>query len=539
MLLTALPYVIGWLRPAPGWHFSGFVFALDDGNSYIGKMALGARGDWLFHLFYTTEPHHGILAFWFHFVLGKLAVLVNPPADTVALHERLVAWYHGARLACGFLLLMVSYRFCAEFLAARWQRRLAFVMIALGGGLGWLAAIAGARRLPLDFYSPEAFTFLSLYGLPHLSAARACLLLGLLAYLPVSAPAAGYSRSLQPVRAGQAAALRRGALGGVAWLFLGFIQPLYLIVGYAILGAHQAALWLGRRPNASGAVCAGMMIGMSAPMVLYTALAFRGDPILGQWQRQNLILSPPPADYALAWGLWIVPAIVTAAHLVRPGRVAASGRSGRRWLLLAWVLVAFALIYAPYNLQRRFAEGVQVPLVCLAVLGFAAGLRPHPALRRLAPAATVALAIPSTAVLVLGGVVVARQPSQPVFMPADTIAVFRWLGEHAEPDSAVLAPLPTSNALPAYAPVRVYAGHGPETAFYDRKAAEVQAFFDGAATDGLRQRLLASAGIDYVVFEAPPGPGPFDPSRAPYLQVAYQAGGAGVYRVIETELAAR
>jgi hypothetical protein len=538
MAVTCVPYAVAGLRPEAGWHFSGFLIALDDGNSYIGKMALGARGDWLFHLFYTTEPHAGLLAFWFHLLLGKLAVLIDRPGDPIALHDRLVNWYHGARLVCGIGLMVVSYRFCAEFLRLRWQRRLAFVLVALGGGLGWLLAAVSFPRLPLEFYSPEAFTFLDLYTLPHLAAARACLLLGLLAYLPASTARRGSPLSPGRWSSGLWPAARRGLAGGLMWLLLGFIQPLYLIVAYGVLAAHQAALWWLRRASPAAAITSGVMVGLSSPMAIYTALAFRGDAILAQWQRQNLILSPPPFDYLAAWGVWLVPAAIAVIQIIRRGRCAAGPRHLGRWLLLAWLGVAALLVYAPYNLQRRFAEGVHVPLVCLGVLGLTTGIRRR-ARRRWLAGVMMALSLPSTAMLILGGLTVAQRLAEPVFVPADKIAILRWLGTQAEPGSAVLASHQTGNELPAYAPVRAYLGHGPETAFHDRKAAEVDAFFGDQGNDGIRQALLAAAGIRYIVFDAPGGPARFDPAGAAYLELAYQAGPYMVYAVTLPEASAR
>jgi len=44
MMLTTAPYIIGVLRSNDKWRFSGFVFGVEDGNSYLAKMQLGAHG---------------------------------------------------------------------------------------------------------------------------------------------------------------------------------------------------------------------------------------------------------------------------------------------------------------------------------------------------------------------------------------------------------------------------------------------------------------------------------------------------------------
>src|SRR5690606_39956921 len=92
---------------------------------------------------------------------------------------------HGARLVFGLALVLVTYRFVAMFLRRPATRRLALVLITLGGGLGWVVSLLGAGNLfgslPVDFIVPEGYTFLILFGLPHLALARAALLLGFLA----------------------------------------------------------------------------------------------------------------------------------------------------------------------------------------------------------------------------------------------------------------------------------------------------------------------------------------------------------------------
>jgi hypothetical protein len=326
---------------------------------------------------------------------------------------------------------------------------------------------------------------------------------------------------------------------GLFFLLLGFVQPLYLLVAYAVLATHVAALFLLQQPVRQAILAAAISTAISSPLVIYTAYMFRADPILAQWQRQNIILSPPPLDYLFAWGIWLAPALIVAAHYLAR-RSATSPAGIRRWFLLAWLAIVPVLIYLPYNLQRRFAEGAQLPLVCLAVIGLtsALSLRLRRRRRRQAAALVIALSLPTSAFLLIGGALVAAQPDQPVFVPDDQVEVMRWLGAQAQRGDTVLASFQTGNALPAYAPVVSYLGHGPETAFADRKVKEVEAFFVAEADDDFRRTLLQVNRIRFVVFDQTPRPGLFDPASADYLAPAYQAGERSVYSVMLTGTAA-
>jgi hypothetical protein len=93
------------------------------------------------------------------------------------MHEQLVALFHLARIAAGIAMFLAVYRFLAAFFESIALRRWGLIAAAFGGGFGWILLAKGAY--PLEFTSPEAFGFLSLFGLPHLAAARALLLLSL------------------------------------------------------------------------------------------------------------------------------------------------------------------------------------------------------------------------------------------------------------------------------------------------------------------------------------------------------------------------
>ena len=57
ILFASLPTLYAWRLADDDHVFTGFVYNTYDGNSYIAKMRLGARGEWLFHLPYTSEEH--------------------------------------------------------------------------------------------------------------------------------------------------------------------------------------------------------------------------------------------------------------------------------------------------------------------------------------------------------------------------------------------------------------------------------------------------------------------------------------------------
>lgn len=515
MLATTIPYLLGYAFEGDEWQFTGFVFGVEDGNSYTAKMLRGAHGDWLFRTPYTAQRQQGVLAFLPYLLLGKLTA---PPGQ----HEQLVALFHLFRIGAGMLSILASYDFLTLFIENMRWRVWGVVLCALGGGLGWLLILLGKASwfgsLPLEMYSPETFGFLSLYGLPHLALARALLLWGLRAYL-------------QPGLSVWAD--RPGLFSGALWLLMGLMQPLAVAVAWAIIGAHCGVLfirclWRFRRKEAVDWVGwrawlrrAARIVGISAPILIYTVWAFNDDPILHQWTAQNLILSPHPLHYLIAYGLLIPFGILGVVHLLRERREVS-------WLLLAWSLALPFLVYAPYPLQRRLAEGYWIALVALAMVSYDRIERENLRVFRW----VLGLAFPSALLLLFGGVNAVRNPGAPIFHPQAEVEAFVFFDEYADSDAVVLASYETGNTLPAWAPVFVLIGHGPESVGLAELTPRVERFYRADTPSEERLGLIAEFGIDYVFW----GPherelGDWDPRQEEFLESVFSNGMITVFAV--------
>jgi hypothetical protein len=505
LLLTSLPVLYAWHLADADHVFTGFVYNNEDCNSYIGKMQLGAQGEWLFHLFYTAEEHEPAMAVPVHILLGKLAAATGLP---------LVLTYHLARVALGFVLLLTVYAFVARFTSDVTVRRLAWALTAAGSGLGWLLTLVGLANwlgaLPLDFWVPEAYVFLVLYHLPHLALAESLLLWSLLWALD----------SFEQRKVGPA------IKSGLAAMGMALVVPFYVGVLAAVLGAFLVAVSLKQRripwQMAGQAALVGALV---APVIVYNAWVFTTNPVFRQWAAQNTILSPHPVHYLLGYLLLIIPAI--------PGAIQALRERDTRWLLpLAWLLVVPVLVYIPFNLQRRMIAGAQVPLALLAARGLVSWAQGRTRTWRLDLVAWVALVSLSNVLLLSGSLLEVTHLAPPIFRPAAEIAAIDWLAGQAQPDDVVLSSYEAGNFIPTRAEVRVLLGHGPETLYYEEKREDVRRFFDPATEDGWRQDLMTRYGIDYIFW----GPveralGAWEPASAPYLIPVYDQQGYAIYRV--------
>ncbi len=290
VLITLIPYLVGYSSQGEEWRFTGFVIGVEDGNSYIAKMLAGAAGDWLFKSPYSSQNQQGVVAFLPYILLGKLA---SGPGQ----HEQLIALFQLFRILGVFLVVLASYDFITIFIRNKNLRMWALAIIILGGGSGWVLVLLQQKNflgsVPLEFISPESFGFLGILGFPHLAVARALLLWGMGSYLKKT----------------------KGYLAGLFWLVLGLFQPMVVVIAWAVISFHGMITIFDLAISKKLSVKDNLFevkdaikkplqsIFLSSPIVLYTGIAFLSDPYLIGWASQNLLPSPHIGHYIIAYGL--------------------------------------------------------------------------------------------------------------------------------------------------------------------------------------------------------------------------------------------
>jgi hypothetical protein len=514
---TSLPYLLAWSRETPERTFSGCILLVEDCYSYLAKMRQGADGAWLFHISYTPEEHPGTLLYPFYLLLGKAASSL--PGDDLT--TKLLVVYHLARVVFGLGLLLATYRFLATLTRRVLIRRLAWIIVALGGGLGWLLTALGQVRwlghVPLDLYFPEGFAFIALFGFPHVAAAQSLLLGGVSCLL----------RAWHPAATASLTSFKWAALTGLVWLLMGLIVPFYVPVAWAVAGAAWVTLALRQPPTLAihwrGALLTGVAALISAPVLGYNVWVFTSHPVYGAWAAQNQILSPHPLHHLAAYGIPLVLAAFAAKR--------AWHSEGWAWLALSWVAAVPLLIYLPVSLQLRLMTGAQVPLSLLAAWGALRLWRSGRCCRWLTLSLLFPMTLTSVFIVVSSSAWMVSRPS-PSFRSTSEVAAMDWLAAHAAPGDAALTAHRTGAYLPARASVRVLVGHDLEAMNADKMNELVSRFFNATSDDSWRYQFLTDHGVDYVFWgPAERNLGAFNPRTAPYLQQVYRVGPHIVFEV--------
>ena len=459
VVVSSLPYLLAWALRPEEMHFTGLLVNPWDGHSYITKMRQGLDGNLRFRLAFTPEPQEGAYLFLLHIALGYVARWTGLP---------LIAVYHGSRMLAGAILLLTSYRFILLFGGeGRTQRRLAFLLLGISSGFGWLAVLAGYRSS--DLWVPEAFVFYAILDTLHFPLAIALMMVILMAL----------------ARPDREPAWREGLTASMASIGLGVVQPFGVIPVYATLAIWLALRWLRDRQmdwRAIGWIAAHGLIAILYP--LYGVWAIQNDPVLAGWSAQNQTPSPPVWDWLLSFGVMTVLAVPGVVRAVRR-------RSNSDLLLLAWVIAAGVGMYTPLALQRRLALGLQIPIALLAARGW----------RKTRSPITVLLWSFSSLTnwFLMAIFILAALSGEPrYYLGDDEWQAMTWLRENVGHEQVVLCAPQTGMFVPAWAGQRVVYGHPFETVDAERRGAQVAAYWSGEMRAAEQEAFLQENRVGYI-----------------------------------------
>jgi hypothetical protein len=136
--------------------------------------------------------------------------------------------------------------------------------------------------------------------------------------------------------------------------------------------------------------------------------------------------------------------------------------------------------------------------------------------------------------LVAGSSLAVTAAQAPIYHTPPELGVAAWLADHVSEGDLLLSGYSAGNLMPAWAPVRVYYGHGSETIDFRTKEENVLQFYAAETDDEWRRSFLRNNEIDYVLH----GPGEtalgaFQPEGRPYLQHIFEQDGWALYKVKE------
>jgi hypothetical protein len=529
LLVTGLPYLYGYLSTPPDKQFMGIALGTPDITQYFAWMR-GFTRSLIIDNTLTPETNASIFFNLLWWSLAQLSRVLNLSFPLV---------YQILRVLAGGAFLLVAYPFCAAFLEDPRWRKMAFLVIALGSGFGWLWVVrkqfTGELEFPLDVYAVEPNSFLSIMALPHFVIAAVFLLL-IFALIVLS-----YER----------VQWRFPVLAGLASLVLGLQHAYDLLLIYAILVVYTAVL-LVRDGFSPHLVTYPMVIGLlSCGPAFYSAYitssrfpvwraVFAQFVNAGAW-------TPDPFHLLILLGLPFILALLTF-----DGLVPLEQRSHRELFIKVWFGVNLFMVYLPVNFQIHFLNGWQVPIAILATMGLSERILPwikqapivgslrsrtrvffsEEWVERMLVAALVVIVLPTNLYLLTWRFVDLGRHRHPYYLYNDEVQALEWLEANARPDTVVLSGIEIGQYIPSRTDNRAFLAHWAMTADIYTKQRLVAQFFNPDTSDETRRAMLEDYEISYILYGTEEQEmGKANLSSMPYLETVFDSNRATVYRV--------
>ncbi len=521
-IVLSIPYALGYAFANPSTEYMGIVMNPEDSQSYFAKMLEGYDGNWLYTIPFTSEEHSPAFVGGFYIGLGHLARFLG---------LSLAAMWHIARIIADLILFLVVFDFITIFLKDSLGRWVGYLLTIFGSGLGWLLFVMNQPswlgETPVDFKMPEAHIFFTALTFPHVAIGVALML-------------SSFRFSLR-ARAENANIWLDAILAGMANLALAIVYPFMIypvfLTGLLFLSYR---IIISRRILVREAIALATCFLIPAPLLLYYALTLATNPIFRAWEAQSITLSPPLPHYLLAYG----PMLLLAVLVLRQ-------RHAEFAFLWCWVIAVALLVYAPLNAQRRFVEGVHVPLAILASAGLVYSAVPWlertrafrwlvtrpgysvEGLRRLTLVSILFLmSLSNLYILSSTSATASLEPIYPLFRLRRETEAVDWLRANTTRSDVVLGAYETGNLIAARAGNRVVVGHWAETVDWEAKLQETQDFYRANKDDAARRDFLARYHVAYV-FVGPRerADGAIDMSRANYLKPVFSNSSVAILSV--------
>ncbi len=499
-----------------------------DTATYYSFIEQAKQGKILFENLYTTETPNPSFFRPSYLLIGNFARLFNlsPPVA-----------FHFARIPLGILFFAAVYFLFSFFIKKKSHIFLALTILAFSSGLGFI--LGGTMPQSSDLWIPESNTFLSLSDSPHFIFSQTLMILIFASFLWLL----------------KTNDKRLLFLGGLSSALLAFEHPfdLPIIALTFILFIATFLLSENRVPKKYLLTSFILLIPSLFGIINYYFLL--NAPAISSWSNQNVMLSPDILNYIVGLGILIPLAFLGLIHLLKSNNQ--DIKEFGSFLLLSWILATAILLYAPVVFQRRFIEGIHIPLSLLAAFGIIflsetfedfiklyQSKSKHKAKTQFPGVFRYMIAFIIIVILSLTNVksiisdlqIFSKDKADDYYyyiLPQETEA-FSWIEKNMPEDKIILSSWFYGNLIPGFTGHKVYLGHKVQTIDFEKKNSFMYSFFKDLS-DKERLQFLKEQKIDYLFFGKDDyflRLGNFKPDSKDYLKNVYENKGVSIYKTI-------
>lgn len=527
ILLTGLPFVYAYFNAPQGHFYNGLNFyTTADIMVYFSYINQIKAGNWLIRDYFTSEAQPDGLLNIFWLGVGLLARLLNLSA---------LFTFHLVRLLLIPLFMAVLYIFVSYFFQNKQKRKLALLFACFSSGIGvyfinyshHFAAINNAilNAGPIDLWVDESNIFLSLYYNPHFTFSWALMLLFF----------------LFSVLAWQNNNYRYSILAGlVGFLWFNF-HPYYFPYVFSVLLIYGVILFF---KNKKFFYCYHFLISLvfSLPFVLYHFYKIRTDLVIGIRASQNVTLTPSFAFVFIGFGFLFIFSIIGIWYLFKNREIL---KNEQYLFIFVWLVGGLILIYAPVSFQRRFLEGIQLPMVILSIIALfsLAGLIKNKLSRiylfldgnyYLLILLFIIFFGFSTIFNLVKDVYYFKNFPLIYYLPDEYRTAANWIENNNPDNKVILSQSFDSWIIPGLVNQRIFLGHMHETIFSDIKKRKVDDFFANNYSEQEAWKFLMDNNIGFLFFSDMERKFyPYTPAEKKYFKKAWQEGAVEIWQFVD------
>ncbi|MEK6645224.1 MAG: hypothetical protein AABY84_00905 [Candidatus Firestonebacteria bacterium] len=513
-LITIIPYYIASTYTPKNMCFMGFFEGSFDQNSYLGWIKQGVEGNILFKNLYTVQEQSNNFFHPLFYLMGKFIKLIN---------SNVTDGYHIFRIITGFLLLLLIYYFIRIFIEEKNRRLYSFILITISSGFGWLFSRELYEKLgktfalmPIDLWITEGFTFFTVATRPIFIVSLALMLL-IFYFFWISCKKNYWLYAF---------------FAGIFSLLLTLIHPYDLVTVYTTLVIYIICDYINKKKLDINIIKNFLIVFLIAlPALIYEYYIFNFAEVFKAWKDVNITISPNPYSYIIGYGLLIPFAIWGIFLTLKSAKT-------EKLLLLSWIFAVMVLTYLPFNFQRRFILGAQIPLCIFATEGIFAFSSYISSKKRIFNAKVILIlllliTLPSTFKFIFDNLNGVKKYYLNYNIYEDDFSAFEWINKNIKSPSNFISSFIIGMYLPGRTGNSVFVGHYHNTPNFSDKLDILNKFFNSKTADDFRTNVLKENSIDYLYYgQFEKNLGDFNPDNVKYLTVVYQISNVKIFKVI-------
>lgn len=517
IILSTAPYLyLYFTKLDNSIYLWAHAFNTGDTMVYFSYIEQVKQGHFLFKDLFTSEPHLRFLnIFWL--LTGFLAKLLNLTS---------AAAYHAVRILLIPIFIWTLKKTSDYFLPNNRHSTTILLFLAYFTGFGIMLnpflqnGLVAEMVAGLDLACPEATPYMSMLFSGHFIMSWICLLWSIILISKMY----------------QFKSLKYAAGAGFLSLFFLQFHPYYAPLIFLFSFFTGFYFYFTKKNNTLTTLKLIITHALiSLPAILYYIYFLLFDYRFSIFFKQNNTPSPEWWVILLSFGPLFPLAIIGIIKLYRDKNI-----SIKNFLLILWLVLSTILLFSPFKSQRRFIEGMFVPILLLAwpIIESIYYFIMKPKRNKIVAVSIIifTLLLSSQTTFFIFFITHRLQHNQPdyIYYPDDIIKPIAWIKKNIQESDIILSSKFSGIFIAGLAGKQTYLGHRGETLFFDEKKKTENAFFY-SLTDIQRIKFLVDNKLTILYWsnKEKAESTDFNPDSKPYLTKIYNDSTTQIYRIIK------